>query len=136
MAQNETPEATNNVPDDALEEFAEELVGALESTRQKIEESKLADVWTVQVDTLMAKIEERMNNGTLTEFRLKLFENQVNNLRNRVNEKIKDSRAKVLGKTEDEIKTKRNWISNFLWKLYEKTLKVVVDSILEKLWSK
>ncbi|MGB8225708.1 MAG: hypothetical protein WCE45_02395, partial [Sedimentisphaerales bacterium] len=31
---------------------------------------------------------------------------------------------------------KGSWIGNFFWKLYEKTLKVIVDAFLEKWWPK
>jgi hypothetical protein len=39
---------------------------------------------------------------------------------------------KSTAETEKITDVKRNRISNFFWKLYEKTLKVIVDAVLER----
>lgn len=95
MSQNETPKTTD-VPDDDtddLQEFADELQDALYRCADKIEESALGKgtkrFLKEQADRLNHKIYERMGNGTITEFALKLFENQVNNFRNRITKQIK-----------------------------------------------
>jgi hypothetical protein len=46
-----------------------------------------------------------------------------------------DGKVDLPNETEQNASTaKGRWISNFLWKLYEKTLKVIVDAVLERRW--
>jgi hypothetical protein len=40
------------------------------------------------------------------------------------------------GKTGKTELAKGSWVGNFFWKLYEKTLKVIVDVVLERWWPK
>jgi hypothetical protein len=54
---------------------------------------------------------------------------------------IKDNEAGVNvaygeWKPEDATPAKGGWKDNFFWKLYEKTLKVIVDAVLERVWPK
>ncbi|MBN1804209.1 MAG: hypothetical protein JW837_03055 [Sedimentisphaerales bacterium] len=55
-------------------------------------------------------------------------------------DKCKDEVIRGIKQAEPEQNTKpaKRWrkISNFFWKLYEKTLKVIVDAVLEKFWPK
>jgi hypothetical protein len=37
---------------------------------------------------------------------------------------------------QDTTSSKGGWIGNFFWKFYEKTLKVIIDAVLEKWWPK
>jgi hypothetical protein len=46
--------------------------------------------------------------------------------------RIENKGRQASGKAWDEITTKRNWLSNFLWKLYEKTLGVIIEKAFEK----
>jgi len=131
MTQNETTK-TNNAPDndnDYLQVFADELQDVLYNYIDKIAESNLKesvkDFLKIQADVLMNQIDQLMNNGNLTEFALKMFENKVNNFRNRVNEKIKAASTK-----QDSAPAKRWGIKRITGWIFNKTSHFILTVIV------
>lgn len=50
---------------------------------------------------------------------------------------VKSDLAEKPAETERNTTPAKYWgIGAFLWKLYEKTLKVIVDAVMEKMWPK